>query len=383
VARILAVTWDGAGNLPPERALARALVERGHSVHALTHDSIRTKLEEDGVHFLPLRHAEQVDSLEDIPLEREPFVMDRVFFGEGFSKDLLEAAETLLPDILVVDGALAFGLVAAVRTGLPTAALWHTLYSLVVEGPFGSLFDSRLPDINRHARELGLAPFSSFQALVESVDRVLVASYAPFDSASVVERVQYVGPLRPEPGAETPWHRTDSNLPLVVVALSTSGQGQVPLLQRLCDALAGLPVEGLVTTGPAVDPSRLSIPANIRAVGFLPHEVVLPTADLLITHAGHGTVMAGVGHGVPMLCVPMGRDQPAVAARVEELGLGVAMPADARTDELAAAISRSLEDSEMSKRAQRFANALTHHAGLSRAVEIVEALLEEGKGATL
>jgi UDP:flavonoid glycosyltransferase YjiC (YdhE family) len=127
----------------------------------------------------------------------------------------------------------------------------------------------------------------------------------------------------------------------------------------------------------------LSIPANIRAAGFLPHEVVLPTADLLITHAGHGTVMAGVGHGVPMLCVPMGRDQPAVAARVEELGLGVAMPADARTDELAAAISRSLEDSEMSKRAQRFANALTHHAGLSRAVEIVEALLEEGKGATL
>ena len=32
--------------------------------------------------------------------------------------------------------------------------------------------------------------------------------------------------------------------------------------------------------------------------------------------------MAGAGAGVPMLCMPMGRDQPFVASRVEALGLG-------------------------------------------------------------
>jgi UDP:flavonoid glycosyltransferase YjiC (YdhE family) len=376
------VTWDGAGNLPPERALAKALVERGHTVYALTHDSIRSKLEKDGLRCLPLRNAEQVDSLKDV--ESDLVVEARVFFGEGFSKDLLEAAETLRPDLLLVDGALTFGLVAAVRTGLPTAALWHSLYGLVAGGPFRALFDSRLSDINQHAEELGLEAFSSFQTLLETANRVLVFSYAPFDLASgcVAPHVKYVGPLRPVPAPGALWHRVDPNLPLVVVALSTSGQGQVPLLQRLCDALAGLPVEALVTTGPAVDPSRLSTAGNTRAVVFLPHDVVLPTADLLITHAGHGTVMAGTRHGVPMLCVPMGRDQPMLAARVEELGLGVALPLDTTTEALAAAIRRTLEDPALSERTHRFATVLTGHPGLDDAIGIVEGLLEGEKGTT-
>lgn len=374
MARILMVTWDGAGNLPPELTLARALVERGHSVHALAHDSIRTKLESEGLRFLPLRHAEQLDSLQEIPLEREPLVMQRVFFGKGFSKDLLDAVEALRPDLLLVDGALSFALVAAVRSGLPTVVLWHSLYSMAMGGPWGDLFNSRLSEMNQHATELGLEPFSSYRALVESANRVLVFSYASFDVAvdGVAPHVRYVGPLRREPPPGGLWQRTKPGVPLVVVALSTSGQGQLPLLQRLCDALAGLPVEALVTTGPAVEPSRLSAAGNTRVVAFLPHDVVLPTSDLLITHAGHGTVMAGTGHGVPMLCIPMGRDQPMVAARVEELGLGLALPMDAATDALASAVRRALGDRALSERTQQFAAALAGHAGLEDAIGIAE-----------
>ena len=378
MARIMLVTWDGAGNLPPELALACALIERGHTVYALTHDSIRIRLERDGLNFLPLRNAEQLDSLDDIPLEKEPLVMDRVFFGEGFSMDLLEAVEAVHPDLLVVDGFLSFGLVAALRSGLPTVALWHTLYSVLADGPFGTLFDSRISDINRHAQDLGLAPYSSFQNLIESVDRVLVSSFAPFDAASdpVDPHVKHVGPLRPAPPRDPVWQGTGSDLPFVVVALSTSGQGQIPLLQRLCDALAKLPVEALITTGPAVEPDRLSTASNTQAVEFAAHDIVLPTANLLVTHAGHGTVMAGVRQGVPMLCIPMGRDQPALAARVEELELGFALPPDTATDELAAAIWRMLEDPSILQRSRRFAATLTHHPGLDEAIEIVEGLLD-------
>jgi len=36
---------------------------------------------------------------------------------------------------------------------------------------------------------------------------------------------------------------------------------------------------------------------------------VFPLADLVITHAGHGTLMRALSHGLPLVCLPMGRDQ--------------------------------------------------------------------------
>ena len=42
------VHWDGGGNLPPQRALARELRRRGHDVHVLTHDTLAKTVSEDG-----------------------------------------------------------------------------------------------------------------------------------------------------------------------------------------------------------------------------------------------------------------------------------------------------------------------------------------------
>ena len=44
--RVLLVTWDGGGNLPPERALVRALIARGHGVRALAPNTLRAPLED-------------------------------------------------------------------------------------------------------------------------------------------------------------------------------------------------------------------------------------------------------------------------------------------------------------------------------------------------
>ena len=59
---------------------------------------------------------------------------------------------------------------------------------------------------------------------------------------------------------------------------------------------------------------------------FVPHGEVLPHASLVVTHAGMGTVMSALSHGVPLLCLPLGRDQFFNAAMVERLGAGRALP---------------------------------------------------------
>src|SRR5262249_45727634 len=213
---------------------------------------------------------------------------------------------------------------------------------------------------------------ASHRALLES-SLVLVASYRGFDEVDAPgANVVHVGPMRAAAATGPVWRRRAPDRPLVLVGLSTSNQNQVPVLQRLCDALGALDVEALVTTGPAIAPELLHAAANTTVVPFVAHDEVLPSADLLVTHAGHGTAMAGVTYGVPMLCVPMGRDQPFIADRVARLGLGPVTRPDASANELERAVPTLLADVAARGRARAFAESLRDHPGLDHAVGLVE-----------
>ena len=155
----------------------------------------------------------------------------------------------------------------------------------------------------------------------------------------------------------------DGPEPLVVVSLSTSYQAQAPLLQRLIDACAELPARIIATTGPAVDPDCIETPANARVVRFVPHQALLPHASLVITHAGLGTVMTALSHGVPLVCVPMGRDQFFNARRVAQLGAGRILAVDADAESIRSAVVGVLADLGLRDGAKRMANVIAGYAG--------------------
>jgi UDP:flavonoid glycosyltransferase YjiC (YdhE family) len=89
--------------------------------------------------------------------------------------------------------------------------------------------------------------------------------------------------------ASGPRHLISRMEPLVLVAMSSTFQDQIEVLQRCIDALASLPVRGLVTTGQAVDPSVLRAAPRVTVVAAAPHSEVLKHASVVLTHGGHGT----------------------------------------------------------------------------------------------
>jgi UDP:flavonoid glycosyltransferase YjiC (YdhE family) len=372
----LLATWDGAGNLAPIRPLVRALVANGYTVRALAHDSVKAILERDGMEHRSVPGARYYSSMEPMaPEEEMPFVVENIWFGRPFGEALRAEIDRRRPDLLLVDISLTYALVAARASGIPTAVLGHFPYSLLL-GPFGPLLDARLGQTNTYAGELGLAPFASHQAMVESAALVLVPSYRPFETVDTfAANVVHVGRCRAAHEQGTPWERRMPRKSLVLVGLSTSHQGQGPLLQRLCDALADLDVEALVTTGPAIAPENLRAGPNTTVVPFVPHDRVLPITDVLVTHAGHGTVVAGMTYGVPMLCIPMGRDQPMNAERVVRLGVGVTTSPDADVSTLRSAIGDLVANEALAGRAKVFARSLANHPGLDHAVGLVERLV--------
>lgn len=139
------------------------------------------------------------------------------------------------------------------------------------------------------------------------MDRVLVLTHESFDFAitptDLPPNACHAGP---QVAPATRREDEPGPMPLILVSLSTSYQAQEDVLHRVIAALGTLPLRALVTTGPAVSPAE-DLLGNVELSPWTEHADVMPYTALVITHAGFGTVMAAMVHGVPMLCLPMGR----------------------------------------------------------------------------
>jgi MGT family glycosyltransferase len=414
--KYLFVTWDGGGNLPPELALARRLVDRGHEVRFLGHRTQEVAVRQAGCDFRPFRRTPDADSSRPetsmfrdweagSPPELFAMLRERLFFGPAaaVAADVLAELERDAADTVAVDFMLYGALAAAERSGLPTAALYHTIYAppTIEVPPLGPGLglprteeerlrhaDGRqrsrenwalgLPALNATREGIGLPPLRSVFEQLDRLERVLVMTSAAFDFAAISgvqlpDNVRYVGP-QVEVGTDTrATAAADDGRPLVLVAFSTTYQAQDELLRRVIAAVGTLPVRALVTTGPALDLEE-TMPANVEISAWIPHADVLPRIALVVTHAGMGTVMASLAHGVPLVCIPMGRDQNDVAARVVHAGAGLRLGRDADEATIAAAVREALTDPALIAGAARLADLIWEEIAADRAVAELEAL---------
>ena len=415
--RVLQAIWDGGGNTAPQLEIAAELVRRGHEVRVLGHRCQRERVERSGATFLAYRHAPdgdasrpETDLLRDwearTPIGAFARVRDRLMYGPSalFARDVVEALEHQPADVVAWDYLLLGAGMGAERAGVRSAAVIHTVYPLPAPGlpPFGQglmpargaagrlrdrvlgvafrrAFAPGLRAANDSRRGLGLGELDTPFDQLLGADALLVLTSPEPDFAGDVElppHVRFTGPIVPDapPGSwESPW-AADDERPLVLVSFSTTFMDQQRLAERVVEALAGLPARALLTTGPAIDGARLPSAANIEIRRVVPHAAVLPEASLMVTHAGMGTVHAALTAGVPLVCLPDGRDQGDVAARVVQRGAGVRARPGASARTLRRVIAQSLGDASLRDGARRLAAAFAQERGAARAADELEAL---------
>jgi MGT family glycosyltransferase len=237
-----------------------------------------------------------------------------------------------------------------------------------------------LPAFNAARAEHGLAPFTEPAQLLAHWDRLLVTSSAALepDTFAPPPHVRLVGARVDDPSWAEPWTPPAGDDPLVLVGPSSSYMQQEDVLARITAALRSLPVRGLVTTGPAIDPAVVPAAPNVAVVRSAPHAAVLRHAAAVVTHAGHGTVAKALAAGVPVLALPLGRDQHDIAARVVHRGAGLRLDRDAPPDRIAGAVRRLLGDPRFAAGAARVAAVMADEAREDRAVAELEALVHAG-----
>jgi len=101
---------------------------------------------------------------------------------------------------------------------------------------------------------------------------------------------------------------------------------------------------------------------------------VLPKCAAVVTHAGHGTVIRSLAFGIPLVCMPMGRDQTANAARVAYRGVGMRLNKKAGAKKIAETIHKVVEKPEYRKRAQDLSVKIQQQSQWQKACEELEAV---------
>jgi UDP:flavonoid glycosyltransferase YjiC (YdhE family) len=403
--RIFQTLLAFSGNAPPQLALTRELVERGHEVRVLAHGAARARIESTGAEFVAIRgwfpdlditHPE-TDPVRDWEARTSLGAAKRMRDApiaplRDATREDVEMLDEWSADVVVFDWMLTAAPLAAERAGIPAVALVHCPYPFPVSGapplfsgakpmggPLGTARDgllnamnrrfsaAGLPVLNEIRAEYGLNPLKDWNDQVLGVRAIYVMSAPELDYSSKARlpgNVHYVGPaFEPfEKEWESPW-RSDNTDPLVLISFSTSYMNQRALAQRVLDAVAGLHVRALLTAGPALDPRQLRLPDNARSVAFVSHRTVLPHAALVVTHAGWQTVNAALADGVPLVCIPDGRDQPDNAARVVVAHAGVRASKKSSPEKLRRVISRALEDQSIKRGARAMAGALGRSDG--------------------
>ena len=231
--------------------------------------------------------------------------------------------------------------------------------------------------VNEQRRSWGLKPLKySTDALSPLAQITQLPEALEFQVANRPATLHYTGPfvdarLRPPVGFE--WERLDGR-PLLYASMGTLQNGSEEMFRTIAEACSGIEAQLVISLGGGMDPVRLGrLSGDPIVVGYAPQLELLKRAAAVITHAGLNTTLESLMEGVPLVCIPLGNDQPGVAARVAARGAGVVVPRRRlNVQRLRSAVRAVLKEERYRLAAEEVQMSMRRVDGLERAADVIE-----------
>ncbi|WP_406737544.1 OleI family self-immunity macrolide glycosyltransferase [Streptomyces sp. NBC_00853] len=375
----------GHGHVNPTLAIVAELVRRGHRVSYVITEEFAPQVEAAGAtavvydSTLPPTHRSQDWPNDDI------VAMSSLFLEEAVT--VLPAQEKAFeddgPDLVLYDFTAHTARMLAQRWGVPAIRLSPThvpsegyvehrevMQELMAENRAWVHYRRRFRDfLDRGGVTMSVNDYT------DEPERCVVTLPRQFQfrGETVDDRYVFVGPCITERPLQGSWRAPDDGRPVLLISLG-SVLSDTAFYQQCFEAFGGLDWHVVMVVGGQTDPADLGTPPpNFEVHRRVPQLDVLARADAFVTHAGMGSVMEAVHHGVPMVAVPKSADQPMNAQSIARLGLGSFLPPeDVDADALRAAVLALAADRELPGRMARMQEQVRAAGGPATVADMVE-----------
>jgi UDP:flavonoid glycosyltransferase YjiC (YdhE family) len=416
--RVLLGAFGDPGHAFPMIALGRGLKARGHDVTVQTWERWRADIEAEGLRFAaapeysvfpnggagspPLGFYEAV-----VYAVRDTLPLVRELAPEVVVSDILTLAPALCAEIAGVPWATLIphvhphpplgAPVYSIGARLPRTALGRAFWRRATRPMVNGLELGRR-DLNAVRERVGLGPLDHVHGGT-SRELALVGTFPQLEYPRASGRSEVSGGS----GASTAWDygrgpnthvvgpliweppTADVELPpgddpLVLIAPSTAQDPKHRLLSAALRGLADAPVRVLATWNRRLPSRPLPVPANTRIVEWLSYARTMPHCDVVVCHAGHGTLARALASGCAVVACPVAGDMSENAARVDWAGAGVRVPRRfTEPRPLRLAVERALGNPAIGARARELAAWWEANDPADTAAALVEQLAKPAR----
>lgn len=361
--------------------LLAACCAAGHEVVVATGEPVRGQVEATGARFVAagtgmenwferLRSRTRGTPGDGLPPNRIAHYFAPRLFAEVIADDVIDgvlaAGRELRPDVVVFDAYSFAGPLAARLLGVPG-----------VQHMFGPLTD---PEVLALVGDAVSPLWRSFGQDVPAYAGVYADLTVAVCPPSLEPRQPPAGALthiRPVPSPSPP---KPSLPPLVYVTFGTMW-ADAGIVETVLEALSDEPVEVIATVG-ALDPDALAtVPANARVERYVPQSELLPRCTAVVHHAGSGTMLGALAHGLPQVALPQAADNfvNAAALRAADAAL-VLLPGEVDAASVRQAVRTVLDGAAYRTAAQRIADEIAAMPSPADVVESLAALVARPAG---
>lgn len=407
------LSYKGTGHLNPLISLSRQLVVRGHRVTFFHDAELEARIRPYGLGFSPI--AAISDSIGENtwanrrqkPSSAIPILLYRVRRTINDMERFLRGAPQILAhaevDALIVDE-LSFA-------GPTIAEILHLPYFVIstsVPHDFGWSAPSRIASrksiftriqnalleisvfrmkgpvrrrLDNFRRQVGLRPIRQIkQTFPELAHITQLPQCMDFPRSGLPATFHYTGPFVDEAARismKFSWDQLDGR-PIIYASFGTTLKGDPVIFRLIAEACDGLGMQLVIALGGRRAPEMFhGMPGKPLIVKDAPQLEILKRAEIVVTHAGANTVLETLMQGKPMIAIPKEFDQPAIAARLEWLGVAIVLQSTKLSaQEIRSALATILSDPSYRSAARGIQAKICAAHGLERAAELIEQSME-------